>query len=64
VQAPAEFSVTRMTPGVGTQTVYSCAGHLAATMRALGMGGAALATVAADPSMHGCKGCDAEWPAD
>jgi hypothetical protein len=61
---PAEFAVTKLIPGSGRQTVYTCAAHLAATMRQLQVQGAALATVPANPAVHSCKGCDADWPAD
>jgi len=58
---PAEFAFTRQSPE-GTATIWSCAGHAAATLRQLGvLAGQTVAAKAADPSVHDCKGCDAGW---
>ena len=59
---PAEFRVGKVIPGGGSQTIFACSDHLAATVRQLNPEGAALAVLMADPSVHSCKGCDADWP--
>lgn len=51
-----------MTPA-GTQNIYTCAGHLAHTVRVIRRQPCALVAVkAADPSIHGCKGHMEAWP--
>lgn len=61
---PAEFRVTKAIPG-GAVSLFACPAHLAASMRQLQPmppTGVALAVVPADPAVHSCKGCDADWP--
>ena len=71
MEVPAEFAVTRMVPGGGTQTIYACPAHLARTKAVLQQHGG---TVTAGPAnrhadgsqldtpVHGCKGCLDGWP--
>jgi hypothetical protein len=58
-ETPAETAIIRRLPEGAVQTIYACAAHVLRTVRELG--GEDLAITAADPSVHGCKGCLEDW---
>lgn len=58
-EVPAVTAVIRMQPS--PVEIYACASHIAATIRELGSKDLELRP--ANPDIHGCKGCWADWPA-
>lgn len=55
----AESVVIRHLPEGGTQRIYACAAHVLRTIQELG--GQGVEVAAADPAVHGCKGCLEGW---
>ena len=58
---PAEFRILRLQPDRQTQTIWTCAEHAGMTLRTL-IGSTVLFVGKANPEIHRCKGCDADWP--